>query len=228
MQRLGQFFRVIATGRLAAVLAAGGAAMALAAAMAPAAAVAQSSRIEPQAIQLQPRIVNGVSAVDDYPAVGQLLSFADGPLCSGTLIGCGTFLTAADCFGTLTPDPDDYYVFLPHAGLFSVQSISLDPLWSGQVGPNAAVLEFLFPTSGIPPVPINTAGRPPFGTEATIVGFGGAGGLGAAIAGDRPQAQRLGDHRHLLTDRLRRHRSVLDPGGAARPRREGLRHLPRR
>jgi hypothetical protein len=83
----------------------------------------RSSRPVQQAIRLQPRIVNGVSAVAAFPTVGQLSSVADGAVCTGTLIGCHTFLTAADCFDTLTPDPDDYFVFLPHAVTGQVRTI---------------------------------------------------------------------------------------------------------
>ena len=46
---------------------------------------------------LEPRIVNGVSAVGEYPEVGLLVRTDVGSICTGTLIGCETFLTAAHC-----------------------------------------------------------------------------------------------------------------------------------
>ena len=111
--------------------------------------------------------------------MGQLLSFEQGQLCSGTLIGCNTFLTSAECFLSLDPDPTDFVVFFQHAGVFSVESIELHPDWTGSIaGPgNVAVAKLLFPVNGVRPRPINTIGRPPAGTDAAIVGFGSTGGL---------------------------------------------------
>lgn len=51
-----------------------------------------------------PRIVNGLETAD-FPATGALLYSSFGsmssapPVCTGTLIGCQTFLTAAHCIG---------------------------------------------------------------------------------------------------------------------------------
>ncbi len=130
-------------------------------------------------LALAPRIVNGVLAAGAFPEVGQLHSFdqAEGQLCSGTLIGCNTFLTSADCFLSLDPDPTDFVVFFQHAGIFSVESIELHPDWTGTIEGNAAVAKLLFPVLGVRPRPINTLGRPPAGTDAAIVGFGSIGGL---------------------------------------------------
>ena len=69
-------------------------------------------------------------ATTDYPASGALLDGANGAaaavLCSGTLIGCGKFLTAGHCVdGSL--DPADYTVFFQHAGFFAVASIARHP-----------------------------------------------------------------------------------------------------
>src|SRR5689334_12468817 len=87
-----------------------------------------------------PRIVNG-NFTQAYPSVGALLT-PSGPsvastLCSGTLIGCQTFLTAAHCVcdsngmncqaGIAAPDPNDYVVFLQNVGFVAVASIDVNP-----------------------------------------------------------------------------------------------------
>src|SRR5262245_19218751 len=84
-----------------------------------------------------PRIVNG-TPTGQFPSVGALLAAnePDGAeiICSGTLIGCQTFLTAGHCVcdtfggacqpgGPWAPDPTQFFVFLQHAGIFAVSSI---------------------------------------------------------------------------------------------------------
>lgn len=133
-----------------------------------------------------PRIVNGLET-NDFPTAGALLRPADLETatvsCSGVLIGCRTFLTAAHCVcpfdgatcvGFLPPNPSDYLVFLQHAGFFSVTSVSLRDDYVFPVA-DLAVLRLGSPVTGISPSPIGTTG-PPFGTSATIVGFGRTGG----------------------------------------------------
>ncbi len=137
----------------------------------------------------RPAIVNGL-LTGDFPSVGALLepgSASSGATsCSGTMIGCETFLTAAHCVcpadgascqpgGAAEPDPGAFVVFLQHAGFRAVASIAVHPDFSF---PNAdvAVLKLAQPVTGIRPTPINTTGRPPTGSSATIVGFGRAGG----------------------------------------------------
>jgi hypothetical protein len=69
-------------------------------------------------------------------------------------------------------------VFLPHAGIFGVQTIHFDPTWTGSivgVG-NAAVLHLGSPVTGVRPTPLYTDGRLPIGSSATVVGFGSTGG----------------------------------------------------
>ena len=47
--------------------------------------------------RLRPQIVNGI-VTSDLPSVGLLLDATDGlGVCTGTLIGCRTFVTAAHC-----------------------------------------------------------------------------------------------------------------------------------
>ncbi|GIW43054.1 MAG: hypothetical protein KatS3mg077_0336 [Candidatus Binatia bacterium] len=136
-------------------------------------------------------IVNGL-ATGEYPAVGALLysqtgspSTAQG-ICSGTLIGCRTFITAAHCVcdglgvdcqpgQPGAPNPNQYFVFLPHVGLLAVQSVAVRTdfeLPSGDV----AVLKLSTEAENIRPARINTATSPARGTPGTIVGYGLTGG----------------------------------------------------
>jgi hypothetical protein len=132
-----------------------------------------------------PRIVNG-TLTSQYPSTGALLAPGNpataGLTCSGTLIGCETFLTAAHCVcdfpgsdcqsgGFAEPNPSDYVVFLQHAGFFAVSSISVRPDFDFPVG-DVAVLKLATPVAGIAPSPIDVMRVPAFGTAGTIVGFG--------------------------------------------------------
>ncbi|MDH3686076.1 MAG: trypsin-like serine protease, partial [Myxococcales bacterium] len=153
-----------------------------------------------------PRIVNGLLAWDP-PAVGSLLCTAGSdacfpdsgsppvpspPLswCTGTLIGCETFLTAAHCVcGRLTGvecnddfprDPSQYRVFLQHAGSVEVADIVVHPDFvPGDLVNDVAVLQLAVPVTGIHPAVPNDLGTPALGSTGTIVGFGqSAQGLG--------------------------------------------------
>src|SRR5205085_4948728 len=93
--------------------------------------------------------------------------------CTGILIGCQTFLTAGHCVeGNLSPAA--YSVFFQHAGFFHVASIALHPTYNFPVG-DVAVLKLTTPVTGIAPTPIEAGPTPPFGTAATIAGFGRSG-----------------------------------------------------
>jgi hypothetical protein len=147
---------------------------------------------------VNPRIVNGVFT-SAYPSVGALLTpgstLLGGLLCSGTLIGCQTFLTAGHCVcdftgadcqsGPRAPNPADYIVFFQHAGFFTVSSISVRTDFNFPVG-DVAVLTLATPVTGIAPTPIDGTAAPAFGASATIVGFGrdaGASDYGLKRAG---------------------------------------------
>lgn len=137
-------------------------------------------------------VVNGVTT-GSYPAVGALLlGDADSgqSWCTGTLIGCRTFITAAHCVcGTSgdictrfeRPNPSLYTVFFQQAGFVGVDDISVHPDYRF---PHAdlAILTLARPVSDVRPVPINTEGSPVSATAGTIVGFGSSGG-GAADFG---------------------------------------------
>lgn len=133
-----------------------------------------------------PRIANGLLAHSD-PAVGMLLFFADGApngSCSGTMIGCDTFLTAAhcvcvteantaaECMAGGIVDPAQMQVFLQHGGFLDVASVAIHENFDFSVGGDVAVLKLTAPVRGIAPVPINRTTSPGSGTAATIIGFG--------------------------------------------------------
>lgn len=127
------------------------------------------------------RVTNGVVA-QDRPTTGALLSKTGinyALVCSGTLIGCETFLTAAHCvcdgspFSFCgTPNPSHYSIYLQDVGIVGVSSIDVDPTYSfGEQG-DLAVLTLSSPVTGVAPTPINTTMRPPVGTTAEIAGYG--------------------------------------------------------
>ena len=121
-----------------------------------------------------PRIVHGVFS-QGYPTVGALLNGNDPATakawCSGTMIGCETFLTASHCAFELTAS--DFLVFVPQAGAFSVTSIT-EPLF-GDPAYDLAVFKLGAPINGVAPSRINTIVDPPLYSEGTIVGFGRSG-----------------------------------------------------
>ena len=135
----------------------------------------------------RPRIVNG-TLTSDFPSVGMLVSPANpdqaSEVCTGTLVGCSTFVTAAHCVcsgrgsqcqGTSAPPAGAYAVFLQHAGYVAVSRIAVHPDFDFPVA-DVAVLTLATPVTGIAPMPINTTRALAAGTAATIVGFGRSGG----------------------------------------------------
>lgn len=140
-----------------------------------------------QTPEFRPRIVNGTfTAV--FPSTGLLLAGGDAATasasCSGTLIGCNTFLTAAHCVcdtvgpecqtGPGAPDPSQSLVFLQHVGFVPVTSIAVHPDYDFPVA-DVAVLTLGTPVNGVAPTPIGET-VPGLGLPGTIVGFGRSGG----------------------------------------------------
>ncbi len=131
------------------------------------------------------RIVNGVPT-QDRPTTGALLMSFDGFLsgiCSGTLVGCQHFVTAAHCvcvgdnFATCgTPDPAHLRVYLQHAGVLGVSAVAVHPSFAFGSAGDVAVLRLTTPVTGIQPTGLNTLGNPSAGTAGTIAGFGITGG----------------------------------------------------
>lgn len=123
-----------------------------------------------------PRIVNGVYT-SSYPSTGALLNGQSvnsaSAHCSGTLIGCRTFLTAQHCVEG--ESASNLKVFLQHGGMFDVSSIAVAPGYNFPDG-DIAVLTLSTPVTGIAPTHINDIEDPPFGSSGTIVGFGRSGG----------------------------------------------------
>lgn len=132
---------------------------------------------------LSPRIVNGTLTFAE-PTTGALLrgSTPDQAFawCSGTLIGCSSFVTAAHCVcdfdgaacqsGSAAPAPGEWQVFFQHAGFFEVQSIAVQPAYDFPEN-DVAVLRLASPVSGIVPTPLAQA-DPLVGSDGVIAGFG--------------------------------------------------------
>lgn len=135
------------------------------------------------------KIVNGIPT-NAFPAAGALLRGSDPATakshCSGTLVGCNTFLTAAHCVEEDT-DAKNYVVFFQHGGFYEIENIQ----WPTKeyVFPTAdiAVLTLRRSVERIEPMAIEQQGAPTAGTEAFVIGFG-------RTAGDRRDSgiKRLG------------------------------------
>jgi hypothetical protein len=134
--------------------------------------------------ELSVKIVNGI-LTNWYPTVGALLysraQVKFGSWCTGTLIGCDTFLTAAHCISD-DQNASNYKVFLQHAGLFDVTSIAWQrdqfraPNSSTGANADVAVLTLSSGVNGIKPHQINIDREHGLGRKGTIVGFGRTGG----------------------------------------------------
>jgi hypothetical protein len=112
--------------------------------------------------------------------------------CTGTMIGCNTFLTAAhcvclpprtaaDCQGGDSPNPEIHWVFLQHAGLLPVSQIELHPDYVFPIA-DLAVLRLGAGAVGLRPAELQ-AEPAELGSAATIVGFGRPTGLAPTILG---------------------------------------------
>ena len=124
-----------------------------------------------------PRIVNGVFTFA-HATTGALLT-PDDPdaaqvACSGTLIGCRTFLTAGHCVeGALAPS--NWVVFFQHAGFVPVAAVDLHPDYLFPPA-DVAVITLAVPVTGLRPTPLDVTGGHAPGTSGTIAGFGRSGG----------------------------------------------------
>lgn len=137
-----------------------------------------------QAAARPPAIVQGTLTAD-FPSTGALLvvNGDQGVTCSGVMIGCETFLTAAHCVcpankapcqGDDAPDPFNVTVYLEHAGFFYADVVTVHPDYDFPTA-DVAVVKLSFGPTSIPPSPL-AAMSVPLSTPGTIVGFGTAGG----------------------------------------------------
>jgi hypothetical protein len=124
------------------------------------------------------RIVNGLPS-RGHPAVGALLMGkapqSASAWCTGTLVGCDKFLTAAHCIAR-DPSPASYLVFFQELGFFRVKSIRWEKEKFRFPYFDLAMLTLETPVEGIAPVPVNMSVSPLNNSVATIVGFGRTGG----------------------------------------------------
>ena len=139
-------------------------------------------------------IVNG-TATTDYPTTGILLTGSNPAslICTGTLVGCDVFLTAAHCVclgrGAQCQDPapdEALRVYLQNIGFVAVRRRHVHPDFNFPDS-DIAVLELASATTGVPPTHLPSASVA-IGATATIVGYGRSGGAledyGIKQAGD--------------------------------------------
>ncbi|MFN2425232.1 MAG: trypsin-like serine protease [Candidatus Binatia bacterium] len=132
-----------------------------------------------------PRIVNGLDT-HGFPTTGALLYSGGSTItannastqCSGTLIGCQTFLTAAHCVEEDTT-ASHYWVYLQNGGIHQVSSITYHPAYNGDSGRDVAIVKLTSQVTGIDPTTVNSThdlDAMGIGFEGTIAGFGRTGG----------------------------------------------------
>jgi hypothetical protein len=143
---------------------------------------AESVHVEAVAEQrpaISPEIMNGL-ITSDYPTVGVIM---EGPsednnfqFCTGTLIGCNTFLTAAHCLCANNAyceghDVTTGWVYFPNGGVYGVSAVDIHPDFLG-VEADVAIVTLSEPVTGITPSRINDVGPVGTGTRGSIVGYG--------------------------------------------------------
>jgi hypothetical protein len=149
------------------------------------------------------RIVNGMPAIGK-PAVGALLKGNDprtaGAWCTGTLVGCDKFLTAAHCIAR-DPSASSYLVFFQELGFFKLKRIDWNKGEYKFPYFDLAMLTLERPVEGIAPISINLTTKPLKGSTATIVGFGRTGGGNFDYGLKREGTARTGNCPSGLEDR---------------------------
>ena len=118
-------------------------------------ALATSGAVAEPTFRAQKRIANGLNT-GDFPTTGQLIHVSESGGyrdCSGTLVGCKTFLTAAHCIDQ-DLNPGSYWVYLQNAGVMAVESLHPHPEHQGFEGTDVAdiaVVKLSEPVTGIEP-----------------------------------------------------------------------------
>jgi hypothetical protein len=125
------------------------------------------------------KIVNGELTWGAPSVVDIVFLSGNFTLCTGTLIGCQTVLTAAHCVcagntfdSCETPDPTDYRIFGQNFGFAEVDSITVNPGFEFGATSDFAIMTLTQPVSGIGPSAINTTGKPAASSQARITGYG--------------------------------------------------------
>jgi V8-like Glu-specific endopeptidase len=125
------------------------------------------------------RIVNGVP-FSARAVVGALLMGSDprtaSLTCTGALIGCDKFLTAAHCIAN-SPSADSYLVFFQELGFFRLKSLKWEKEKYKAPYFDLAMLTLDKPVVGVAPAAINRSVKPLNKSLATIAGFGRTGGV---------------------------------------------------
>jgi hypothetical protein len=124
-------------------------------------------------------IVNGTSTFA-FGAVGALLVGTDAGdaaiKCSGTMIGCETFLTARHCVEG-NSNNGNYHIYLQAEGIFGVADILPPHPDYSQPFADLQLLKLSRPITAVLPAGINTAIGVLADTPGTIIGFGYTGFL---------------------------------------------------
>jgi len=155
-----------------------------------------------QEFAVRPRIFNGTPTSDYLPTAAYLVTRRSNPrlnlACSAILVGPSTALTAGHCVcdtdgfdcqpgAIFEPDPSTSRLFLQHAGIARVESISVpetlcDPTFSSTCDlyqADYAVLNLGEVVPGIQPAALAFQ-APALGTPLDIVGFGNDGEAGSS------------------------------------------------
>ncbi len=146
--------------------------------------LAASARAQSPAGQFHARIVSGVQTAK-HPEVGALVisdPLGGNGYCSGVMIGCDTFITAAHCacLGLLSAascdgsvaDANNLRVYIPSAGIFKGAAVTVDSHFEFGTGADLAVIKLAEPMSGVIPARINSSARPQPGASGDLVGYG--------------------------------------------------------
>jgi hypothetical protein len=133
---------------------------------------AEGARLAPAPSTRTAAEINNGLLTSDHPSTG--LFDTGFSVCTATLIGCRTALTAAHCVcdqPPCNPVPDGF-VYFQHSGIYPVVGVSVNPGWAGLGREDLAVLRLGAPVAGVQPARLNTVGKPAVGVSTFLAGFG--------------------------------------------------------